>query len=146
MRHGIESVLITDSTAATVLSRGWVRGVFVGADRIAANGDVANKVGTYPLAVVAARHGVPVVVVAPTSTIDLATPDGTCIPIEERSPLEVTQFAGISVAPEGVHAYCPAFDVTPNHLIAAIVTEYGILRAPYLPALHLACKGKTEAS
>jgi methylthioribose-1-phosphate isomerase len=144
MQHGIEAVLITDSTAASVLLHGWVQGVFVGADRIAANGDVANKVGTYPLAVLASRHCVPFVVVAPTSTIDLSTADGSGIPVEERSPAEVTHFAGRSIAPEGIRAFCPAFDVTPNDLITAIVTEKGILRAPYAPALSLACKGRTE--
>jgi methylthioribose-1-phosphate isomerase len=143
IQHGVETVLITDSTAASVLRHGWVQGVFVGADRITANGDVANKVGTYPLAVLASRHGVPFVVVAPTSTIDLGTPDGSHIPIEERSPREVTHCAGSSVAPEGIRAFCPAFDVTPNDLITSIVTEKGILRAPYGPALTLACKGKT---
>jgi methylthioribose-1-phosphate isomerase len=144
MQHGIETTLITDSTAATVLSKGWVRTVLVGADRIAANGDVANKVGTYPLAVLAARHRVPFLVVAPTSTIDLATPDGYQIPIEERSPREVTHVAGQSVAPEGTHAFCPAFDVTPNDLVTAIVTERGILRPPFSPALERACRRRGE--
>jgi methylthioribose-1-phosphate isomerase len=138
-QHGIETTLITDATAATVLSKGWVQGVFVGADRIAANGDVANKVGTYPLAVLASRHSTPFIVVAPTSSIDLATTDGSRIPIEERPPAEVTHFAGEAVAPEGTPAFCPAFDVTPNELVSAIVTERGILRQPYGPALRAAC-------
>lgn len=141
LREGIETVLITDGTAASVLRSGWVNGVFVGADRIAANGDVANKVGTYPLAVVAARHNVPFIVVAPTSTIDLVIPDGAGIPIEERSPDEVTQWGGVRVAPQGVAVYAPAFDVTPNELISAIVTEKGILRAPFEPVLRQACAG-----
>jgi methylthioribose-1-phosphate isomerase len=138
-QHGIETTLITDATAATVLSKGWVQSVFVGADRIAANGDVANKVGTYPLAVLASRHSTPFIVVAPTSSIDLATTDGSRIPIEERPPAEVTHFAGEAVAPEGTRAFCPAFDVTPNELVSAIVTERGILRQPYGPALRAAC-------
>ena len=141
-QHGIETTLITDATAATVLSKGWVQSVFVGADRIAANGDVANKVGTYPLAVLASRHSTPFIVVAPTSSVDLATTDGSRIPIEERPPAEVTHFAGEAVAPEGTRAFCPAFDVTPNELVTAIVTEKGILRQPYGPALRAAC-GRT---
>ncbi len=145
MRHGITTVLITDGTAASVLRAGWVKAVLVGADRITANGDVANKVGTYGLAVIAARHGVPFFVVAPTSTIDLETPDGSGIPIEERSPDEVTKWAGVRVAPEGVGVYSPAFDVTPNDLISAVVTERGILRAPFGPALRQAC-GKREGT
>lgn len=138
-KHGIETVLIIDSAAATVLRAGLVRGVFVGADRIVANGDVANKVGTYPLAVLASRHGVPFYVVAPSSTIDLARTDGSGIPIEERPSREVTHWGNVSLAPEGIKTFCPAFDVTPNDLISAIVTEKGILRAPYAPALRNAC-------
>ncbi len=139
MRHGIETVLITDGTAASVLRSGRVQAVFVGADRIVANGDVANKVGTYGLAVVAARHRVPFFVVAPTSTVDLSIQNGSGIPIEERSPEEVTCIGSARVAPEGVAVFAPAFDVTPNELISAIVTERGIVREPFGPALRLVC-------
>ncbi len=142
MKHGIDTVLITDGTAASVLGSGRVDAVFVGADRIAANGDVANKVGTYGLAVVAGRHHIPFVVVAPTSTFDPGVPNGGEIPIEERSPEEVTQWGGVRVAPEGVGVFSPAFDVTPNELISAIVTERGIVRAPYGPSLRRALSGE----
>jgi methylthioribose-1-phosphate isomerase len=135
VRLGIETVLITDSTAASVLRRGDVQAVVVGADRIAANGDTANKVGTYPLAVLAARHGVPFYVAAPTSTIDAAIPDGDHIPIEEREGAEVTDFGGKRIAARGVKVYAPAFDVTPASLLSAIVTERGILRPPFRESL-----------
>jgi methylthioribose-1-phosphate isomerase len=135
LRQGIPVTVITDSTAGTVLRRGMVQAVIVGADRIAANGDVANKVGTYPLAVLAARHGVPFYVAAPTSTIDLETRSGDTIPIEERDPREVTHFAGTLVAADGVDVFSPAFDVTPNDLVTAIVTEWGVLRPPFAEAL-----------
>ncbi len=130
-KAGIPVVLITDSTAGSVLREGRVQAVIVGADRIAANGDTANKVGTYPLAVLAHRHHVPFYVAAPTSTLDAHSADGSAIPIEERDPMEVTHFAGVRVAPDGVGVYAPAFDVTPNQLISAIVTENGILRQPF---------------
>jgi methylthioribose-1-phosphate isomerase len=136
VRLGIETILITDSTAASVLRRGDVQAVIVGADRIAANGDTANKVGTYPLAVLAMRHGVPFYVAAPTSTIDAALPDGEHIPIEERDETEVTHFGGKRIAARGVKVYAPAFDVTPASLVSAIVTERGILRPPYLESLE----------
>ena len=132
---GIETVLITDSTAATVLARGDVQAVVVGADRIAANGDTANKVGTYPLAVLASRHGVPFYVAAPTSTIDPALPSGDGIPIEERDAAEVTDVAGVRLAPPGVRVFAPAFDVTPAALVSAIVTEHGVHRPPYVQSL-----------
>jgi methylthioribose-1-phosphate isomerase len=122
---------MTDSTAASVLRAGRVQAVIVGADRIAANGDTANKVGTYPLAVLAQRHNVPMYVAAPVSTFDPNAPSGDGIPIEERDPSEVTLVAGISIAPEGVKTYAPAFDVTPHELISAIITERGVLRPPY---------------
>ncbi len=131
LRAGIEVVVITDSTAASVLREGQVQAVIVGADRIAANGDTANKVGTYPLAVMARRHGVPFYVAAPFSTFDAGTQTGKDIPIEERDPAEVTHFGGIRVAPQGVRVYAPAFDVTPHDLITAIVTDRGVLRPPY---------------
>ncbi len=131
VRQGIPVTLITDSTAGTVLRRGMVHAVIVGADRIAANGDVANKVGTYPLAVLAARHSVPFYVSAPASTIDLETRSGDAIPIEERDPREVTHFGGTRVAADGVDVFSPAFDVTPNDLVTAIVTQLGVLRPPF---------------
>jgi methylthioribose-1-phosphate isomerase len=109
--------------------------VVVGADRIAANGDVANKIGTYTLAVLAQAHGLPFYVAAPVSTLDLDTPTGKEIPIEQRSSDEVTRIAGVAIAPEGVTALHPAFDVTPATLVTAIVTERGVLRPPYGPAL-----------
>jgi len=131
LRAGIEVVLITDSTAASVLREGRVQAVIVGADRIAVNGDTANKVGTYPLAVLAQRHNVPVYVAAPVSTLDPYSVTGSDIPIEERDPSEVTQIAGVRIAPEGVGTYAPAFDVTPHELITAIITDKGVLRPPY---------------
>ncbi len=132
---GIETILITDSTAGSVLSRGLVNAVIVGADRIAANGDTANKVGTYPLAILARYHGVPFYVAAPVSTVDLAMATGSEIPIEERDPSEVTSFGGTVVAPQGVRVYSPAFDVTPNNLISAIVTDMGVKTPPYSQSL-----------
>jgi methylthioribose-1-phosphate isomerase len=108
----------------------------VGADRIAANGDVANKIGTYTVAVLAREHGIPFYVVAPTSTFDLSIASGKEIPIEERNPGEVTHVQGVRVAPEGIHIVNPAFDVTPNHLVSAIVCENGIARAPYVESLR----------
>jgi len=130
-RLEIPHTLIVDSAAGTLLRRGGVGCVIVGADRIAANGDVANKIGTYPLAVLAREHEVPFYVAAPTSSIDLSVPSGDEIPIEERPPAEVTSFAGVATAPEGTAALNPAFDVTPHEYIAAIITERGLARDPY---------------
>ncbi len=130
-KDAIPVTLISDNMAGHFLSRGDIAAVVVGADRIAANGDVANKIGTYSVAVLAKENGVPFYVAAPTSTIDPAIADGRAIPIEERSPDEVTSFAGVRVAPEGVAARHPAFDVTPARYVSAIVTERGILRAPF---------------
>jgi methylthioribose-1-phosphate isomerase len=144
MRLGIDTVLITDSTAGSVLRRGDVQAVIVGADRIAANGDTANKVGTYPLAVLAHRHEVPFYVAAPLSTIDASIPDGGHIPIEERDAAEVTHFAGVRIAPPGVGVYAPAFDVTPAELVSAIITERGILRPPYGASLAGTLRGRGE--
>lgn len=129
--QGIPVTVIPDVAAATVLRRGGIDAVITGADRIAANGDVANKIGTYPLAVLAARHGVPFYVAAPTSTVDPATSSGADIPIEQRDPLEVHGFGEERFTPAGVAAFNPAFDVTPADLITAIVTEQGVHRAPY---------------
>jgi methylthioribose-1-phosphate isomerase len=134
-RAGVPITLITDNMAAHFMKRGGVRAVFVGADRIAANGDTANKIGTYGLALLARVHGIPFYVVAPRSTVDLTLPDGDAIPIEERGPDEVTTIRGVRVAPEGVRVANPAFDVTPARYISAILTESGIARAPYAESL-----------
>ncbi len=138
MQAGIECTLITDGMAAHFMARGRVQKVLVGADRIAANGDVANKIGTYGLAVLAHAHGIPFYVAAPTSTIDLATPSGESIPIEERAESEVTHFRGMPIAPPGVRAAHPAFDVTPHRYVTAIVTDAGVLRPPYSETLAAA--------
>lgn len=138
-RAGIAHVLVTDSSAGALMARGLVDRVVVGADRVAANGDVANKVGTYPLAVLADRHGIPFMVAAPVSTLDPGTPDGASIPIEERDPAEVTEADGRAVAPPGTEALNMAFDVTPADLIATIVTERGALEAPYGDAIAGVC-------
>jgi methylthioribose-1-phosphate isomerase len=137
-RLGIPVTLIADAMAGSLMASGDVDVVVVGADRIAANGDVANKIGTYPLAVLAREHGVPFVVAAPTSTIDLDTPTGSAIPVEERPPDEVAVVAGERIAPTGVAAANRAFDVTPARLVTAIVTERGVLRPPYEDALRTA--------
>ena len=134
-RDGIDVTLVTDSMIGQLLRRGGVDLVIVGADRIARSGDVANKVGTYGLACLARLHGVPFHVAAPWSTVDLACKDGDAIPIEQRSELEVLCFAGSRVAPEGVRAENPAFDVTPARLIDAIFTERGEVRPPSERAL-----------
>jgi len=131
LREGIPATLIVDSAAGGLLRRGIVACVVVGADRIAANGDVANKVGTYGLAVLAHENGVPFYVAAPSSTVDLSLVSGDGIPIEERAPDEVTGFAGRRVAAEGITVANPAFDVTPHRYITAIITERGIAREPY---------------
>jgi len=119
-----------DNAAGWALARGRVDMVVVGADRIASNGDTANKIGTYPLAVLAGRHGVPFHVAAPSTTFDLALADGGSIPIEERAAEEVLAFQGVRSAPEGVGAFNPAFDVTPAELITSIVTEFGVIEKP----------------
>ena len=131
VQEGIPCTLITDSMAGHLMSRGEVDVVVVGADRIAANGDVANKIGTYPLAVLAKRHGVPFYVAAPLSTFDPKIPDGSRIPIEERPPAEVTGYRGTRWAPKGVAVRNPAFDVTPAELITGIISEKGIASPPY---------------
>ena len=134
-RAGIPHRLVTDSSAASLLAGGLVSRVVVGADRIAANGDVANKVGTLGLAVLAHRWSVPFYVAAPVSTLDPATPDGASIPIEERDPSELTSIGGVSIAPEGAEALNLAFDVTPAELVSAIFTEAGALEPPYADAI-----------
>ena len=131
LHEGISAELITDNMAGHFLSRNEVTHVVVGADRIAANGDTANKIGTYPLSVLAREHGVPFYVAAPLSTVDLRIPDGSHIPIEERDAGEVTHVGGHRVAPEGVRVRNPSFDVTPARNISAIITEAGVATAPY---------------
>ncbi|CAG7650966.1 5-deoxyribose 1-phosphate isomerase [Paenibacillus solanacearum] len=128
---GVDVTLICDNMAGAVMAKGWVQAVIVGTDRVAANGDVANKIGTYSVAVLAKAHGIPFYVACPMSTIDLTTPTGADIPIEERHEDEVTQGFGKRTAPEGVKVYNPAFDVTPNEYVTAIITEKGVIRAPY---------------
>jgi len=135
-RDGIPVTLIADSAAGFLMRRDAIACVIVGADRIAANGDVANKIGTYTLAVLAREHAIPFYVAAPTSTIDLATASGDQIPIEERPTEEVTTFAGVTVTPAGIEALNPAFDVTPHGYITAIISERGIARAPYAESLQ----------
>jgi methylthioribose-1-phosphate isomerase len=135
-RDGIRATLITDNMAGHFLHAGRIGCVIVGADRIAANGDVANKIGTYGVAVLARENGVPFYVAAPVSTLDLTLPDGSHIPIEERGPAEVTHLQGIRVAPEGTEVRNPAFDVTPNRYVTGIITEQGVARAPYNESLR----------
>ena len=135
LQEGIDVTLICDNMAAQVMKEGKINCVIVGADRIAANGDVANKIGTYGVALLAKAHGIPMYVAAPYSTIDLAIPTGADIPIEERNPVEVTEGMGRRTAPDGVKVYNPAFDVTPSVLISAIITERGIARSPYKESL-----------
>ena len=134
-RLGIPHQLVTDSSAGALISRGHVDRIVVGADRIAANGDVANKIGTYILAVLAHRHGVPFYVAAPLSTIDRDCASGDLIPIEERSPDEVTEVFGTVIAPESTEAMNYAFDVTPSELVTAIITEVGVLEGPYVESI-----------
>src|ERR1700686_754621 len=131
MKDGIPTTVISDNMAGAMMKQGKIAAIVVGADRIAANGDVANKIGTYTVAVLAKEHGIPFYVAAPFSTIDLATPHGSKIPIEQRDPAEVTHIAGKAIAPEGVGVENPAFDVTPAKYVTAIVTERGIARPPY---------------
>ena len=131
MKDSIPTTLIADNMAGAMMRLGKIDAVIVGADRIAANGDVANKIGTYTVAVLAKEHGIPFYVAAPISTVDLNTPDGSQIPIEQRASAEVTHFAGKQIAPDEVRVENPAFDVTPNRFVAAIITERGVARAPY---------------
>src|SRR2546430_5372673 len=145
VRDGIETTVITDSMAGALMPQGRINFVVVGADRIAANGDTANKIGTYGVAVLAREHDIPFYVAAPLSTIDLNTPDGSRIPIEERSAKEVTHVGGAQLAPDGALVWNPAFDVTPHHLIAGIITERGIFRAPYTESLRQAFETKVAA-
>jgi len=131
MKDGIPTTVISDNMAGVMMKQGKIGAIVVGADRIAANGDVANKIGTYTVAILAKEHGIPFYVAAPFSTIDVNTPDGSKIPIEERNAKEVTHIAGKQMVPDGVGVENPAFDVTPAKYIAAIITERGVLREPY---------------
>jgi methylthioribose-1-phosphate isomerase len=135
LKDGIPTTLISDNMAGSMMRQGKISAIVVGADRIAANGDVANKIGTYTVAVLAKEHGVPFYVAAPLSTIDLDTPDGGKIPIEQRARQEITHIAGRAIAPEGVAVENPAFDVTPANYVTCIVTERGIARRPYEESL-----------
>jgi methylthioribose-1-phosphate isomerase len=135
MKDGIPTTVISDNMAGAMMSKGKISAVIVGADRIAANGDVANKIGTYSVAILAKEHGIPFYVAAPWSTIDLATPDGARIPIEERASTEVTHLAGKQIAPADVRVENPAFDVTPNKYVTAIITERGVARPDYSKSL-----------
>jgi methylthioribose-1-phosphate isomerase len=135
VRDGIDTTVITDNMAGALMNQGQLDIVVVGADRIAANGDTANKIGTYTVAVLAREHNIPFYVAAPLSTIDLNALDGAQIPIEERNPREVSHLAGNQLTPGGARIRNPAFDVTPHHLIAGIITERGICRAPYTESL-----------
>ncbi|MSQ11329.1 MAG: S-methyl-5-thioribose-1-phosphate isomerase [Dehalococcoidia bacterium] len=142
LQDGIPVTLLPDSAAGYRMSQGGVSCVILGADRIAANGDVANKVGTHTLAVLAKEYGVPFYVAAPMSTVDLSTPSGARIPIEQRKPEEVRGFGGVKTAPDGVPVYNPAFDVTPARLVTAIITERGVARPPYTESLKLLFQGQ----
>src|ERR1700720_1538378 len=143
VRDGIQTTVIADNMAGALMAQGKVNFVVVGADRIAANGDTANKIGTYSIAVLAREHDIPFYVAAPLSTIDLSTPDGSRIPIEERNAKEVTHVGGAQLAPDGALIWNPAFDVTPHRFIAGIITERGILRPPYIDSLKRAFELET---
>jgi len=142
MSEGIDVTLVVDSAVASVMRQERIDAAIVGADRITANGDVANKIGTYSIACLARMHGVPFYVAAPTSTVDLSLTAPEDIPIEERSAEEVTHVAGKRVAPVGTKVYNPAFDVTPSCLVSAIITEHGVLRPPYPEALRALCQSQ----
>lgn len=136
MKDAIPTTVISDNMAGAMMRQGKIGAIVVGADRIAANGDVANKIGTYSVAVLAKEHNIPFYVAAPISTVDLACPDGSQIPIEQRNSMEITHIAGKQMVPEGVEVENPAFDVTPAQYVTAIITERGIAKAPYTGALR----------
>jgi methylthioribose-1-phosphate isomerase len=146
VKDGIDTTVITDNMAGAMMRLGNVDLVVVGADRIAANGDVANKIGTYAVAVLAKEHGIPFYVAAPISTVDLATSDGSKIPIEERNDKEVTHVGASRLTPEGARVRNPAFDVTPHKYVTAIITERGIARAPYDESLSELVHGAVTGS
>src|SRR5881628_385973 len=135
-KDGIDVRVIADNMAGSFMLQGLIDAVIVGADRIAANGDVANKIGTYPVAVLAKQHEIPFYVAAPFSTLDLKIPDGSHIPIEQRDPSEVTHISGVRVVPDGVPVFNPAFDVTPNSFVTAIITDRGVAVPPYIENLR----------
>ena len=134
-KDDIDVRVISDNMSGSIMRQGLIDAVIVGADRIAANGDVANKIGTYPVAVLAKQHDIPFYVAAPFSTLDLAIPDGSHIPIEQRDPMEVTHIGGVRMVPEGVGVFNPAFDVTPHQFVTAIITDRGVAQAPYTESL-----------
>jgi methylthioribose-1-phosphate isomerase len=136
IKDGIAVTLVVDGAAGFLMQKEQIKAVVVGADRIAANGDVANKIGTYSVAELARANNIPFYVAAPVSTIDPVTPSGDQIPLEERGPLEITTFSGREIAAKGVGVRNPVFDITPHHLITAIITELGILTPPYGPAIY----------
>jgi len=146
MKDGIATTVISDNMAGAMMRQGKIQAIVVGADRIAANGDVANKIGTYSVAVLAKEHGIPFYVAAPISTVDLATPDGSKIPIEQRNTKEVTHIGGRQMVPDGVKVENPAFDVTPAKYVAAIITERGIARAPYGESLRALANEEVAAA
>jgi methylthioribose-1-phosphate isomerase len=145
MKDGIPTTVISDNMAGAMMKQGKIGAIVVGADRIAANGDVANKIGTYTVAVLAKEHAIPFYVAAPISSIDLDTPDGSGIPIEQRNAREVTHIAGKQMVPDGVEIENPAFDVTPAKYVTAIITERGIARAPYAESLRELALESTSA-
>jgi methylthioribose-1-phosphate isomerase len=147
MKDGIPTTVISDNMSGAMMKQGKIGAIVVGADRIAANGDVANKIGTYTVAILAKEHNIPFYVAAPISTVDLATPDGSKIPIEQRNAREVTHIAGKQMTPDGVEIENPAFDVTPAKYVTAIVTERGIAKAPYEESLRkLATRGPDSSN
>jgi len=143
MRDGVDVTLLADNAAGSMMARGEVQAIVVGTDRTVANGDVANKIGTYSLAVLAHANGIPFYVAAPVSTIDLSIAHGDDIDIEQRSPDEVTEVFGHRIAPEGVPALNPSFDVTPARYVTGIITENGVARAPYEISLPAMVEGKS---
>jgi len=145
MKDNIPVTLISDNMAAAMMAQGKIQAVIVGADRIAANGDTANKIGTYSVAICAREHGIPMYVAAPFSTVDLETPDGSSIPIEQRASTEVTHLGGKQIAPTGVAVQNPAFDVTPARYISAIITERGVATAPFTESLLRLAESKAAA-
>jgi methylthioribose-1-phosphate isomerase len=146
MKDNIPTTVLCDNMAAHLMKQGRIQAVIVGADRIAANGDTANKIGTYGVSILAKEHGIPFYVAAPWATIDLATAHGDLIPIEQRSPRELTHVNGKQITPNGVAIENPAFDVTPAKYIAAIITERGVLRAPYEQSIAaMAAAGQPQA-
>jgi len=144
-KEKIPAILITDNMAGFLMQQGKIDKVIVGADRIAANGDTANKIGTYSLAVLACEHSIPFYIAAPLSTIDSSLKTGLAIPIEERSAAEVTHFRNLQTAPDGMKVYNPAFDITPARYISAIITEKGILEKPYLRSIRSLEKGQSAS-